>query len=148
MHEHFRAALESLDVPLLRKMWGHIAPNMPQPESDEVALQTAHYARTISPFPFKLRAYSHAWLMERNLPSGLPDHMRPRAQRLYPITVGSVGIAVKGSTELGRAAAPQIRAVMEDAVHEAYADGHKDQPAIVKGRMMEARKWAIKKLFG
>jgi hypothetical protein len=149
MHEHFHAALANLDIPLLRKMWAHVSPNLSQPKSDEDALRQAHYARTImDSMLFRTRAWSHAWLMERNLPSGLPDHLRPRAQRMYPITVGSVGIAVRGATELGRAVAPHIRGAMEDAVNEAYADGHKDEPVVVKGHMMEARRTAIKKLLG
>jgi len=149
MHEHFHAALESLDIQLLRKMWAHVSPQLPQPKSDEEALQLAHYARTVlASIVFRRRAYSHAWLMERSLPSGLPDGMRPSAQRLYPVTVGSVGIAVRGATELGRAVAPHIRGAMEDAVQEAYTDGHKDEPQVVKGHMMEARRTAIKKLLG
>lgn len=149
MHAHFATAVETLDVALLRRMWAHVAPNMPQPRDDVQALATAHYARTLmGRVKFDLRAYSHAWLLERALPSGLPDNLRPRAQRVYPVTVGSVGIAVRGSTEIGRVVAPLILGAMEYAVKESYADGHKDEPKVVKGRMMEARKVTIRKLLG
>jgi hypothetical protein len=148
MQEHFKQALEALDIPLVRKMAAHIWPQYPHAKTDAEALAHAHHARTQMPIAFALRAYSHAWLMERSLPSGLPDHMRRRAERMYPVTVNSVGISVRGSSELGRSVAPVIRNAMEYAVNEAYADGHKDEPKVVKGRMMEARKTAIKKLLG
>lgn len=147
MHEHFKAALEQCDVPLVRKIWAHLFPNMPQPKTDEAALATIHYARTLMPIDLKLRAYSHAWLLERALPSGLPDNLRPSAQRLYPITVGVVGIACHGNSEIGKMVAPIIQGAMSDAVLECYADGHQE-PEIVKPRMMEARKTTIRKLLG
>lgn len=148
MHEQFRAALEACDVALVRKMWHHVSPNMPQPEDDEEALQRIHYARTLMDvIGFDRRAYSHAWLLERGLPSGLPDDLRPRAQRLYPVTVSAVGIAVRGSTAVGRQLAPLIRGVMSDAVNEAYADG-RTEPAFVKARMMEAKERELGRLLG
>ena len=149
MHEHFHAALVDIDVALARKMWAYVMPNMPQPTSDANALTMIHYARTLMPtLTLRQRAYSNAWLLERALPSGLPDHLRPRAQRMYPVTVGSVGIATRGSSEVGRAIAPLVRSAMEQAVLEAYADGHSKEPAVVKERMMQARKLTIKKLLG
>lgn len=147
MHEHFRTALEQCDVPLVRKLWQNVYPNMPQPNTDSEALTVTHYTRTLMPIELKLRAYSHCWLLERGLPSGLPDELRPSAQRLYPITVGVVGIACRGATEIGRGIAPIVQSAMSDAVSECYADGHQE-PAIVKPRMMEARKISVRKLLG
>jgi hypothetical protein len=120
---------------------------MPQPNTDEQTLTQIHYTRTLMPIDLKLRAYSHAWLLERALPSGLPDELRPSAQKMYPVTVGVVGIACRGATDIGQAVAPLIRGAMSDAVLECYADGHQE-PVIVKPRMMEARKTAIRKLLG
>lgn len=148
MHDDFRKALENLDVTLARKIWRHVHPNMPQPKTDEEALQTMHYARTVmAPIAFKLRAYSHCWLMERNLPSGLPDRLRPSAQRLYPVTVSAVGISVKGNSVIGRELAPLIRSAMEKVVNEAYADG-KTEPGFLKKRMLEARDNEMRILIG
>jgi len=63
-------------------MWAGIFPNEPQPQDDAATLATLHYARTLAnSVPFKLRAYSHRWLCERNLPSGLPDALKPKAER-------------------------------------------------------------------
>lgn len=148
MHDDFRAALEACDVALVRRMWHHVSPNMPQPRDDEDALQRIHYARTLMDvISFDRRAYSHAWLLERALPSGLPDHLKPRAQRLYPVTVSAVGIAVRGSSAIGRQLAPLIRGVMSAAVSEAYADGRTD-PEFVKVRMREAKDRELDRLLG
>lgn len=148
MRDHFRQALEDLDIPLVRKLWAHVMPNMPQPDTERKALHAAHYARTLMPIEFTLRAYSHSWLLDNGFPSGLPDELRPRAQRIYPVAVGVVGIACIGTSEIGRAVAPQIQKAMSNAVLEAYADGHAKQPHIVKARMMEGRRYAVQKLLG
>lgn len=149
MHDHFREALESANVPLVRKLAAHLFPHLPPPKSDAEAEIVMHIARTAGDnIMHKCRAYSHAWLMERGLPSQLPQHMRKKAEQMYPITVKSVGISVKGSSELGRQVAPLIRGAMEDAVIETYADGYADQPQIVKSRMLEKRSEAVKKLLG
>jgi hypothetical protein len=99
MQDHFRAALETLDVELTRKIWAHAMPHLPQPETDDETLTAMHAARTaMESMSFSKRAYSHAWLMERMLPSQLPDNLRPRAQRRYPQTMSAVGIAVRNVT--------------------------------------------------
>jgi hypothetical protein len=136
MHERFRRAIEDLDVALTRKIWAHVFPNMPQPGNDEDVLQKMHYARTLMPMKFELRAYSHAWLSERALPSGLPDNLRPRAQRMYPITVKAVGISVNSKYEFVQKA---ISGAMQNAVLEAEGDGKLGDDAHVRRRMMEAR---------
>lgn len=144
----FRQALEQGDVALLRKIWGHAFPHLPQPGNDAQAEIVLHRARTqAASITFRKRAYSHAWLLERGYPSGLPDGLRPKAQRIYPITVGAVGIAVKGSTELGRQIAPLIQEAMSKAVLDAYANGDTD-PAIVKPLMQQARQNTIRQLIG
>lgn len=135
-----RRCLIDCDVVQVRKLWQHIAPHLPQPETDKDALVSLHYARTLARFvPFRLRAYSHCWLTDQALPSGLPDHMRPRAQRLYPRIVGAVGTASHAGPGLKTAFNRAIEGVMRDAVLEAYADGHSQQPEIVKARILEKR---------
>ena len=144
MNDHFRQALIDGDVALCRKIMAHVYPKMPQPESDHDALVTMHYARTAAnSIPLKYRAYSHRWLLERSLPSGLPDQLKPAADRLYPHVVDGVGIAVKTLSRSRSDLVVPIRKAMEDAVLDCYAEGDKD-PELIKRRMQEAR-WKIDK---
>jgi len=95
-----------------------------------------HMARTSSgTVPVGLRVYSHRWLMERGLPSHLPDDLKPKGDRIYPVKVGAVGIAV-GSKYPPVATA--VRGAMEYAVYDCYANGD-EAPEIVKPRMLEAK---------
>jgi hypothetical protein len=147
-HEVMRRALEEHDLVTCCKLWELVAPGMPQPESEADARVTMHYACTrVEGIKFRTRAYSHRWLIERGLPSGLPDPLRPKAERMYPVVVDAVGIACGASSEAMKPLVPHIRGAMENVVLDHYADGVKD-PDIIKPRMLEARKAAIKKLIG
>jgi hypothetical protein len=79
--------------------------------------------------------------LERGLPSGLPDHLKPKADRIYPRTVEAVGVAVLATSADGVTRARAIEKAMSDAVAECYADGERD-PEIIKSRMAEARRIA------
>lgn len=104
-----------------------------------------HVARTGSEsMDLGRRAYSHAWLLERGLPSQLPDHLKPSAQRMYPVTVGSVGIAVGSRHEVVK---DNVSGAMRHAVLDCYANGD-EEPAIVRPRMMDAKDKELKALFG
>jgi hypothetical protein len=141
MNEQFHEALERLDIPLLRKIWLHVRPNMPHAASDEEALVVAHMTRTQVPsIRFKLRAYSHAWLIERGLPSQLPDKLRPKAERIYPVIIPAVGIATRNNHEVARA----IRRAMVEAVLDA---GIHD-PILTKRAILAARAKTRSKLLG
>lgn len=141
IHEHFRQALEDLDVPLLRKVWAHSNSHLPQPRDDGEALIVAHMARSGSEsISFKARAYSHAWLVERGYPSQLPDQLRPRAQQICPVTVPTAALAVYNRTPVALA----IRTSMEHAVLD---EGLKD-PAKTKRAILSARAKARKQLLG
>jgi hypothetical protein len=141
--------LRELDVKGIRQLWHLIAPNMPQPQSDHEALCTMHYARTtMMVLPARARFYSHRWLLDHNIVSGLPDHERPSAERMFPQVVSSVGISVNSSSDLVKPIIPIVRGAMEDAVHEAYADGRRDDIPFIKQRMSEARTTVVRKLFG
>lgn len=132
-----RRCLEECDAVTARKLWAEAAPHLPQPASDEAALATLHHARTQVDFlSDRQRFYSHRWLLDHELPSGLPDHLKPSAERMYPKTVGVVGISVNSQYPAVKRA---IQGAMEAAVLEAYADGHGEHPDIVRARMMEAR---------
>lgn len=126
---------------MLRMLWWEIAPHLPQPRNDEEAWASLHYARTISDFvPNKMRLYSHRWLIGHGYPSGLPDHMKPKAERVHPSIIEAVGIAsLSAPGGIKHMFNHAIEKVMSDAVLEAYADGHAKEPKIVKARMMEKR---------
>ena len=135
----FRRCLIDLDVVGICDLWFHVSSHLPQPKNNEEALVTMHYARTHArSIPIKLRCYSHAWLCERGLPSGLPDCWKPKAARLYPHTVKAVGVAVKAMSAENVPRARAIEKAMSDAAMECYADGVTD-PQVIKTRMDAAR---------
>jgi hypothetical protein len=136
----FRRCLIELDVIGICDLWFHVCPNLPQPRNNEEALISLHHARTqAESIPEKLRCYSHSWLLERGLPSGLPDQLKPKADRLYPRKVEAVGVAVMATSADGIMRARAIERAMSDAVAECYADGERD-PEVIKERMAEARR--------
>lgn len=140
--------MEDGDVAALRGLWAKAAPHLPQPANDAQAEIVMHRARTESgSISLRARAWSHRWLTERQLPSGLPDELRPKAERLFPIVAEGVGIAVRASSPLFRSAAAEIQQAMSDAVADAYAEKRTD-PAFVTARMQEARERTAKALFG
>lgn len=135
------------DVAQMRRLDQHLVPHLTELTDDEVLI-TIHLARTSTErIPFKLRAWSHRWLLDNGLPSKLPDHLKPKAERLYPRIVDGVGIAVKASSELFKPVVGIVRDAMSDAVLECYADNRKE-PTFVKARMFEARAKTIRKLLG
>jgi hypothetical protein len=135
----FNRCLVELDVAAIRRLWAATSPGAHQPQSDLEALIALHHARTqAESVPFNLRAYSHRWLCERDLPSGLPDELKPRAERVYPKIVEAVGVSVKAMSEASIPLAKAIERAMSDAVEEAYADGNRNSD-FVKARMQEAR---------
>lgn len=145
--EVMRRCLEEHDVQTIRRLWAEVAPLMPQPKTDAEAEAIMHHACTqCYVVTLKSRAYSHRWLLDHGLPSGLPDKLRPRAERMYPVIADVIGIACGSASEAMRPALPIIRGAMETVVLDHYADGVKD-PLVIKPRMLDARKNAIKKLF-
>lgn len=144
----FRRALEDGDVAVLRRAWSDFFSHLPQPKTDAEAEIVMHHARTQAvSVAFAKRAYSHRWLTERGLPSGLPDDLRPKAERMYPRVVDAVGISVNARSPLFAPLIAPIHDAMVDAVADAYADNKRD-PAFVKARMVAAREGAITHLMG
>ena len=144
----FRALLEAGDVDGLRAAWCKVAPHLPQPETRRHAEIVMHLTRTGTDMPFKLRAYSHAWLTERALPSHLPDELKPRAERLYPRVVSAVGISVNTKNEFLKPVVNEVCQAMEYAVLEAEGDGKLEDSAHVRLRMSEARERTYRALVG
>jgi hypothetical protein len=146
----FLECLETLDVALMRKLWRHVRPDLPQPDNDADTLATLHLARTecdaVKP---RLRMYSHGWLRERALPSKLPDAMRASAERMFPIVVSAVGISVNAMSPLMREIIAPIRTAMQNAVLEIHSDDPTlSDSELVKRHMREAKARTIAKLLG
>jgi hypothetical protein len=148
----FRNMLEAQDLSGLRSAWALLAPHLPQPKNRAVAEIVMHRARTeAESLSIKHRAYSHRWLVERSLPSGLPDALKQSAERLYPVITQGVGISVKFRNKYMKGAELEVRTSMEDAVNDAYASVKENSfpdPAIVKQQMEQARERTMRVLFG
>lgn len=147
--DQFRQALERGNADELWRIWAHAFPNMPGPKTHAQAEIVMHRARTEArSIPLRGRAYSHAWLSERGVPSALPDKLRPQAERMYPRVVAAVGIAVKVPLVIA-AIGVEVERAMSDAVLEVQADGVAlDNREVVHGRMFEARELTLTKLLG
>jgi hypothetical protein len=142
-----RRCLMDCDVAQMRRLDQHLVPHLTE-LSDAEVLITIHLARTSSVhIPFKLRAWSHRWLLDNGYPSKLPDHLKPKAERIYPHVVDGVGISVNSSNELLKPVVGTVRDAMGDAVLECYADNRKE-PTFVKARMLEAKDRTIRSLLG
>lgn len=136
--------LENADIMAARAFWKRF-PGMPQPKNDREIELVIHITRTKAhDVAFKHRAYSHSWLVANGYQSLLPDELRPKAERLYPVIADAVGISVNSKYPVVQR---EVRGAMEDVVENAYAD-RKTDPTYIKPRMFEARQKAVKRLFG
>jgi hypothetical protein len=134
----FQRCLIELDIDGIIRVWQASHPMLAVEGSRHDVLVSLHMARTVAiSIPLKLRAYSHRWLLDYGYPSQLPDRLKPHAERMYPQNTKAVGISVNSKYPVVQTA---IHNVMRDAVLEAYADGHQDDPETVRKRMMEARR--------
>lgn len=140
-----RRILIECDIPAAREFWAAVQTKFPQPIDDHETLIMIHSARTqAATIPLRLRVYSHHWLIERGLPSALPDYLKPVAERMYPRIVDAVGISVNvGSSH--REFGEYVRTEMESAVLDAINSGVTD-PDEVRRLMMLARADAWTKL--
>lgn len=144
----FHRCMIAMDCVTARRLWATTNAHLHQPTSDDEMAIVLHHARTQSDqVPLKARAYSHAWLRERSLPTGLPDALKPAAERLYPVIVDAVAISCRASSALMAPIVGLVRGAMEDAVQDAYAEGRKDVP-FVRARMQEARVKTVRQLVG
>src|SRR5262252_6110655 len=119
-----RRCLLACDIEGVRRLWQHVAPHLPQPESDAAALMSIHYARTqMVSLPLKARAYSHRWLIDNGFPSGLPDALKPKAERIYPRIIDAVGIATGTRNPAMVPVVIAIRDKTAETVLDCYANG-------------------------
>jgi hypothetical protein len=96
----------------------------------------------------RMRCYSHRWLLERGLPSGLPDRLLPSADRLYPRIVNAVGVAVH-MPRIFREIESEVEASMSEGVAELHADGvDLARRDLVHPVIFEKRERTIRRLLG
>jgi hypothetical protein len=140
----FVILLDAGDLDSLCEIWRK-SPEHLRPKNRREAEIMMHYIRTSSKsVRMRCRAWSHRWLIEHSLPSGLPDILKSRAERLYPVVAGSVVIA----SMLQMPWTKPLRRVMEDAALEVYADYKIPDPLVVRTLMAERRAIERKKLLG
>jgi hypothetical protein len=143
-----RRCLEELDVDGMARLQAEAMPHLPATPPDQM-LGGLHYARTASEaMADRLRFYSHRWLLDHGYPSGLPDRLKPAAERAYPKVAAAVGISVNARSALFKPLVPHVRGAMESAVLEADADGLLHDTPHVRARMAEARAKTIRQLIG
>jgi hypothetical protein len=133
----------------LLKGWPELFPHLPGPKNDDEAEIVLHHARTQNPrIDFKLRAWSHRWLVDHSLPSGLPDELKPKAERLYPVVVSAVFVSANSNSPALKPVAKLVQDAMSEAVLEADADGKLLDTPFVRARIQDARAKTLKQLLG
>lgn len=149
LHEQFREALLTGDLDTLLGIWAQAMPHLPQPSREQAEI-VMHRARTeAESLPLRARAYSHAWLIERSHPSGLPDRLRQPAERLYPVPTEAVGFTQLISMRSLKPAAQLIERAVHDAINDVYAnEGPHPDVDLVKRQMKEAKEDEARRLFG
>lgn len=146
--QEFVRLLEAGNVDGIRSAWYRLFPNMPQPETREEAEVGMHLARTQSTAMLNsVRFYSHAWLVERGLPSLLPDDLKPQAEQMHPRIVDLVGVAVMASSEFMKPVAKEVEKAMATAAAEAQHDGVTDS-SVIKAVMGEAKDRTLRQMLG
>lgn len=138
----FQRALEEGDIDGMVAMWAKYAPHLHQPQDRAQAEFMFHGARVMAEsVPLSRRAWSHRWLIDRGLPSNLPDHLKPQAERIYPRKQDAVGVSVKtvkSKNPTMREFGCAVQGAMSDKAWEMMDDGVTDD-ARIKGEMMIAR---------
>lgn len=146
----FRRCLLDVDVVAVRRLWRHVSPHLAQPQDDDEARATIHYARTqATSIPLKARAWSHKWLLDHGLPSGLPDALKPKAERFYPRIVEGTGFATGGSLALP--VFEPLRATIHTAVEAVILDEYSGRVVnhdLLRGRIQETVDRTIRRELG
>lgn len=144
----FKRCLEQLDVEGIRKLWRHVSPHLHQPATEHETLATLHRARTqCRAIGLRLRAYSHKWLLDHGYGSGLPDELKPVAERIYPRKVEGVGVAVRMPKAFA-AAGEEIQREMNVVILDEYNSKPVVNPSKLHLGMLEARDRTKRALFG
>jgi hypothetical protein len=144
----FRQALRDADPAALRRIWTAVFPDMPQPNDDAEAAVTMHMTRTSAAWlPERARFYSHQWLVERGLPSMLPEKLKAKAERYYANVQPGVGIALRSDKEWLKPALPSLVGAMQRAVIDRQELITAD-PERLKDEILIAKNDEFRRLFG
>lgn len=144
----FREALAAGDVAAVMRLHSQALPHLPAPESRDAAEASMHMARTQAEWLHdQKRCYSHAWLTERGFPSQLPDNLKPKAERLFPVIAEGVLVSINTNSPAFKPVAAEAQRAACDAVEDCYANGDTD-PALVRSRILEARERTFRTLAG
>jgi hypothetical protein len=109
--DEFRRCLLDLDVRGMRRLWRHVSPHLPQPESDYDTLVTMHLARLeMNNISADKKRYSKQWLEERE------------TTRIVSAVGTAVGSRVVDGVS-GRSRAKELEQRMSDAVEAAAKEG-------------------------
>lgn len=145
-----RDALIAGDVDLLQRMWATWFPHAYRPQNWQEAEIQLHLARTKAQnVPLRLRCYSHHWLIERELPSMLPDDLKPKAESYRPKIASAVGFAWGTHSKIMKPAEPIIVRAVSDRIEEMALDGMlESNPDGVRTEMLLTKNRVLHKLFG
>lgn len=144
----FLRCLNDLDLVAARRLWAVHYPNDDAIRTDFEAAAVLHCARTLnSRVPERKRLYSHNWLLDHGLPSGLPEALKPRAERAEAQYIDSVIIGRVDDPDSFLAPIWRVvQARMERRCAELQADGLMKDPAKLRALLLEARDDEIKRL--
>lgn len=130
----FRQCLTTLDVPLMRRLWKHVAPHLPQPKTDIETLLAMHMARVrMMTLPEEARAYSEQWLI---------DHRVARDTFAVGISVKAASSPDPGQRRRGVYVQNEMAYSVEQSLRFGIRLDDPKDAAEVKRRMMVARERA------
>lgn len=148
LRPQFRRALADRDIPALMHLSSLFMPVGQQPRDEAEATVFMHVARVTSDWlDVEARSYSHFWLIDHGLPSLLPPHLLPKAERYRPEIAASVGIACGTGKAWLKPALPLIRGAMVKAVED-NAELVETDPDLLRDKIQFARRDEFQRLFG
>lgn len=146
-----RRCLDELDVNGMRKLHARMYPHLPSPGDNKLVLATMHRARTQRrDMPLRARAYSHTWLLAHGYPSGLPDMLKPKAERIYPRKVGATGFAPSFSSPILKPIKTHVEHDVGVVILDAYATDKVDRidHRKLRSEMLAETARSIRRLVG
>lgn len=146
LQAELRDALERGDAGAVRSIYHRLYPAMPQPTDHSEDMVVLHQARTAAEsVSLAKRLYSHAWLTERGLQSGLPNALRPPAEQRQGRVVAAVGVSYGSKSRRPDRVeeAAEIERVMARAAGDLIREGITDRARIAPA-MWAARERFIK----
>lgn len=144
----FQQALRDRDIPALMRLSKVLFPADQQPKDERDALAMMHIARTGASFlSMAARSYSHFWCQDNGVPSMLPAHLLPKAERFRPTVKKAVGIALATGKEWLKPAIPILGMAMAKQVTD-NAELIEGDPGLLRDKILFAKGDEFKRLFG